>query len=153
MSKIKRPTRNPEDIEVLNIMSLIAEKLDINLKDNDGQIKLKETISNSISNKLASDNSLYGIIAEKMFAYISAVLGGCKYIKSEDSGDFYYSDEEEVRIPDYRVLTSDGNEFLVEVKEFNQRNNNQTFKVTKNYYNRLRNYSKMVERDLLLAIF
>jgi hypothetical protein len=86
-----------------------------------------------------------------MFSYVVASLGGTRLIKQEDSGEVI-SDEPNLRIPDFRVVPKDGEEFLVEVKNC-RRDPRKPFVLTGAYLSSLESYARLVDRPLRIAIY
>jgi len=62
---------------------------------------------------------IYGHLAESLFIQLVAALDNVRLIKQEDAGEVYAQDET-LRLPDFRLVLSDGVVVLVEVKNFRQ---------------------------------
>ena len=63
-----------------------------------------------------------------MFGYGASALGNCTIAKKEDAGELYST------IPDYRLLTLDGNEFFVEVKNCHKATVEYRYRLNRNYF-------------------
>ena len=87
-----------------------------------------------------------------MFAYVAASLGKCIIIKEEDGG-LFLDGMGTLRRPDFRLVTSDNLEFLVEVKNFRARSLERPFRIDEGYLNSLRKYSELMSVPLKFAIF
>jgi hypothetical protein len=95
---------------------------------------------------------VYGYRTQSMFAYVAASLGGCTAIVEEDSGDFFASNPQLLR-PDFRVLTTRGKQYFVEVKNFHQGDAKTPFRIKQDYIARLRAYAKLFSLPLRVAIY
>lgn len=94
------------------------------------------------------DTVKYGAIIEMIFGKILFSLSKCKVIKKEDSGDTY--SEDDIKVPDYRVVLCDGRQFLVEVKETN---GSKIYRLNDEYVKALERYSLLVGNELKIAIY
>src|SRR5438552_725996 len=59
---------------------------------------------------------MYGRRVEEMFEYVTAELALVKALKREDVGTILAEEEQEIAVPDYRILFDGGTEIFVEVK-------------------------------------
>lgn len=64
---------------------------------------------------LSHEGRVAGIRAESVFAAVLTGIGNVLLVKEEDHGDVFYKDDE-VTVPDFRVVLKDGRQLLVEVK-------------------------------------
>jgi hypothetical protein len=87
-----------------------------------------------------------------MFAYLAAALGSCKIIIEEDCGEFFVTSPDFKR-PDFRILTDEGKEFFIEVKNFNQTDPREPFILKSDYAESLQDYANAFKKPLLFAIF
>ena len=87
-----------------------------------------------------------------MFAYLATALGEFRIINEEDSG-YFFSLETSIRRPAFRVVTRNNDEFLVEMKNFHQKNLKIPFKVKSDYLSSLLSYSDAVGREIKFAIY
>lgn len=66
---------------------------------------------------LDSRSRLHGLRVEAMFRAVLVSLGGFRLLVEEDEGQLYYDDAQGTpKLPDYRVVDSDGRQLLIEVK-------------------------------------
>lgn len=72
-------------------------------------------LEQSLPESLQSATLLYGTRTQALFEAVIANLGAVQLVKSEDSGDIYNADEN-LEIPDTRVVLTDGSNLLVETK-------------------------------------
>ncbi len=94
---------------------------------------------------------IHGMRIQTMFAYVAAALGNCRIIKEEDAGEIYV--DEDLRVPDFRVATLDGEEFLVEVKNCHESNPRRDYRFTRRYLDSLRSYAQIMKKKLFIALY
>lgn len=87
-----------------------------------------------------------------MFAHVLGAIGGCKYIKQEDGGAVFASTDD-FEIPDYRVVTNEGQLLLIEVKNFHMKGLRSRFYLQRAYLAKLIAYAEMNHTRLKLAIY
>lgn len=95
---------------------------------------------------------VHGLRVQTMFAYVAAALGGCRIIVEEDAGEFFTA-LSELKRPDFRILTHEGKEFFVEVKNFNQSDPTEPYVLERDYAHHLRDYAAAFQKPLLFAIY
>ncbi|MBO1915693.1 hypothetical protein J4727_00480 [Providencia rettgeri] len=88
---------------------------------------------------------------ESCFSEVVAGLHGCRLIKTEDTGDVIY-DDDEIELPDYRLILKDGRQIFVEVKNCNQPNPKASYFLTNNYVEKLQRYSEINQIPLFCNI-
>jgi hypothetical protein len=72
-------------------------------------------VETALTESLANPSRLYGWHVQGLFEAVVVALGKVRLLKVEDSGRFYYDDTTEVKLPDFRIVTSFGEQILVEV--------------------------------------
>jgi hypothetical protein len=95
---------------------------------------------------------IHGLRTQTMFAYVAAALGRCSIITEEDSGEFF-TGSPEMKRPDFRVLTKQGEEFFVEVKNFHQTDPLKPYVLKCEYANNIQKYADAFRKPLLFAIY
>jgi hypothetical protein len=95
---------------------------------------------------------IHGLRTEAMFTHVAAAMGYCVAIKTEDAGDVYSIDSD-LRVPDFRIVTSAGQELLVEVKNHHPSSPTRDFTVKKDYFESLKRYAMVFNRELYFAIY
>lgn len=73
-------------------------------------------LSDKVQEHRKNPTLVHGFRVESMFAHIAAALGELKIINEEDSGILFSI--QEVRRPDFRVLSRSGDQYFIEVKNF-----------------------------------
>lgn len=147
---ISRQERKPEKFDVIDLYDAIGRNKQYILGNHTDEISFIDSISKSLScNK--TPTIIYGRRVEAMFAYMVASLGRATLIKKEDCGDVFC--ENDVQIPDYRVVFSDDTQLLVEVKNYHQNSAFNSYSMKKSYLDSLSKYSKLMRVDLRIAIY
>lgn len=95
---------------------------------------------------------IHGLRTQAMFAYVAAALGKCVVIKEEGAGELYTSNPA-MRAPDFRIVTVNGQEFLVEVKNHRPRRASSPYSASRTYLDSLQAYAAAFKRPLYLAIY
>lgn len=112
----------------------------------------KQRIGTALKATLQNPNVLHGKRVEAMFAHVLGALGGCKYIKQEDGGAVFASTDD-FKIPDYRVVTNEGQLLLIEVKNFHMKDLRSRFHLQRAYLAKLAAYAEMNHARLKVAIY
>lgn len=147
---INQIKRNPIKFDTVELFSMFAKEYDFNLNSSDDIDKFTLELNKSLKQNI-NPILLYGKRIEKSFAHIVSSLGQCKMIKQEDAGLVFIN--EDILIPDYRILLNDGMQFLVEVKNYNQKNPNKDYVMKNENYSKYLNYSKLMNLPLYFAIY
>ena len=87
----------------------------------------------SIENSKNSDIAIFGKRAEALFAYVAGALGRTALLKQEDTRTLYHS-EDELLLPDYKLILDDGNSYFAEVKNFHNKYPSAKLVVKADYY-------------------
>ena len=147
---LKRQERCPEKFDVLDLFDSIGRSRKFVIGDANDERAFAETISKSLSAN-RTPTMIYGRRVEAMFAYMAASLGKCRLIKKEDSGDLFA--EENVEIPDYRLVLNNGKQMLLEVKNYYQNNSFKAFSLKASYIDGLVCYADLMMIDIYIAIY
>jgi Holliday junction resolvase len=110
--------------------------------------KIIELLSREMSKLFSEKQRVHGFRIENMFSYVAGALGGCKLIKLEDCGSFFAYDSN-IRIPDYRIITNEGEIFLVEIKNCN----NKRIEFKEKYIDELKKYASLNKIPLKIAVY
>lgn len=125
----------------------------ISLNDPGTVTKFSSFVSDAVSGALADQTMIHGIRVEGMFEALLVSLGGYSLLKPEDNGRAY--PDEHFRVPDFRVVLSDGTQWLIEVKNAyirDPRGQKRRF-MTQTYWEKLQNYASATGGQLKLAIY
>jgi hypothetical protein len=148
---MKRIPRHPEKFDALELFSAISRHQGYKIGVGTDVEDFKRRIADSLTAALANANMLHGKRVEAMFAHVLGALGGCQFIKQEDSGAAFGA--EDLEIPDYRVITNDGALLLVEVKNFYMKDFKSRFQLKRSYLKKLQNYADLNRAALKIAVY
>lgn len=149
---MKKLKRNTEKFDVLELFSSMAIKHGYKLTEPTDIKDFVKRVEISIEASKKNNITIFGKRTESLFAYVVGALAEVKLLKQEDSG-FLYSSESAVQVPDFRLTLNCGEQFLVEVKNYHERNPSKKFSIKKNYYDKLKKYSDLNKIELKFAIF
>jgi hypothetical protein len=101
---------------------------------------------------LANEARLHGWRVQNLFEAMIVCLGSIRLIKTEDSGSYYYDEEEvgPIKPPDFRVVRSDGQQVLIEVKNVDPRTYKEAL-VNERDLEQKQQYADLMATRLLLA--
>lgn len=143
-----RIQRDPERFGPLELADCIGTARNIDLAQVGSAISFPDLLGAAQTD----DRLLHGKRVENMFEYVVASLGKARIIKREDAGEITCFDPL-VQPPDYRIVLTDGSEYLVEVKNCHIHGFDQPFSMSKKYLDRLIAYADLFKKPLLLAIY
>lgn len=149
---MKKITRDAEKFDVIDLFAAMAAEHGYKLDDQVSQNAFIDRVRCSIENSKNNDIAIFGKRAEALFAYVAGALGRTALLKQEDTGALYHT-ENDLLLPDYKLILDDGNSYLVEVKNFHNKDPRAKLVVKADYYKKLQKYSVMCNIDLLFAIY
>ncbi len=149
---MKRVSRNAESFDALELYTTLSRQNGYRIGISEDISAFQQKIGASLKATLDNPNVLHGKRVEAMFAHVLGALGGCQYIKQEDSGAAFASSDEFIP-PDYRIVTNSGDVILVEVKNFHMKSLGSRFSLKKSYLKKLVSYSNINKADLKIAIY
>lgn len=149
-SRMTRIRRRPDKFGVLDLFTETAREQGLRLSDPESGTAFVETVSASFTRGIDNPAILHGRRVEGMFGFVAASLGAAKVVKQEDAGEVYATDAS-LKVPDYRIVTENDHEFLVEVK--NRHRQSAPLKLAASYVRGLRAYGELFKRDVKVAIY
>lgn len=149
---MKRLPRAPEKFDALELYSAVSRQQGYRIGMGDDLEDFQKRIGAALKATLQNPNVLHGKRVEAMFAHVLGALGGCKYIKQEDSGAVF-ANTDDFEIPDYRVVTNQGKLLLIEVKNFHMKDLRSRFYLQRAYLAKLTAYAEMNHARLKVAIY
>lgn len=147
----RQDTDHPQS-EFLRILDDFARGKNLSIADETTQAQLLEAVSAAMQESRTNPIRLHGFRIQSMFAYLAAALGNSKIISEEDTGIFFSTDET-LRQPDFRIVTLDGTQFLVEVKNFHSDDATRSYKFKKPYLDSVCAYAEQMGLPLKFAIY
>ncbi len=146
---MQRIQRRNTRIEIVDLFKDLSETDGLLLGDQTDAQRFGVAVAELLSRSQSNPALLYGKRTEAMFAYVAAGLGKCSALKEEDAGDLFAATEN-LQQPDYRIVLSDGAEWLVEVKNCHKL---RRMTLTKKYVAKLLNYGRTFQRPVQLAVY
>ena len=147
--------RHPEDRDQFSLLKSLddfARKKGLSITDPATRDQLVEVLGTSIQDNVDKASRLHGLHAQSMFAYMAAAMGACQLIGEEDSGALFDRDGDLQR-PDFRIITRDGMQMLVEVKNFHPKNPVDKLRLNGGYLRSLKRYAELNTVPLKLAVY
>lgn len=108
----------------------------------------KNSIQNALDEISHEPHRQHGYRVESMFGFVAAALNRCRLVKQEDSG-LCMLDNENTRIPDYRLILKNSNSLFVEVKNCHELKK----KFKQDYIVKLSKYAVLNNLPLKIAIY
>ena len=150
---MKRMRRDPFRFEGLRLLSEHALNAKLAIRDPATIESVIEALRASMAESTKSDTLVHGLRAEAMFEVVVASLGDVIVLKHEDGGEFYSSGDEELRVPDFRVVLADKTQRLIEVKNFYQESASDAHRHRHEYLASLLEYANLMGCELLIATY
>lgn len=110
-------------------------------------------VGSSVDHALSDDILLHGQRTEAMFEALLVALGEYRLLKAEDGGRVHSA--EGLRVPDFRVVLADGEQWLIEVKNVYEVNPlvQRRLLMKRDYRQALEAYAQATGAKLKLAVF
>jgi hypothetical protein len=144
--------RTPIKFEPFRLLAGLAQERRVSIHDGKLGTELLREAEHSIRAALSDDAFLYGHLTESLFEAMVVALGSVRVIKQEDAGTAY-ADDPDIKIPDFRLVLSDGSRLLAEVKNFYQQEGVEEFVLNEAYLKGLQKYADLDASILVLGIF
>jgi len=149
---MKRINRNPEKFEIIDLFDAIGRAWNFTLDDKSSEQQFLENISKTLSRNKNNPVLIHGLRVESMLEYVAASLGKCILIKQEDSGEVC-SAYPNMRVPDYRIVLEDNEQYLVEIKNCHKVKPSSRYTFKKSYIISLTDYAHIFGLYLKIAIY
>jgi hypothetical protein len=110
-------------------------------------------VRSSVDEALSDDIMLHGQRTEAMFEALLVALGEYRLLKTEDGGRVHSASG--LRVPDFRVVLADGEQWLIEVKNVYEADplNQRRLLMNRDYRQALEAYAEATGAKLKLAVF
>jgi hypothetical protein len=142
----------PNPGQSIDLFRMLAQQEGYTFSDPESTEKFINQIREEFAKAKSSPIVLHGFRIQAMFEYVATSLGKCAIVKAEDAGGLHTSDPN-IKIPDLRLLLTDGQEFFVEVKNFYQSSPFEVYKIKKDYKEKLQRYAALFKKDVKLAVY
>lgn len=104
----------PKPFDLLAPLAAFGAERRISLQDPDFKAAFAGYVSSGVERALADARLLHGHRVEAMFEALIVALGEYRLLKPEDGGRVHPAGK--FRLPDFRLVTKDGEQWLIEVK-------------------------------------
>lgn len=148
---MKRISRTQGKFELMRLFDHFAKQRGISMSDPQGHDAFLSALAGEFERHRASGTLIHGLRVQAMFAYVAGALGQCVAIKEEDAGECF-CDDASIIAPDFRLVTMDGEERLVEVKNHHPNDPTSAYSLGSDYFGRLSRYAAIFRRPLYFAI-
>jgi len=149
---MKRISRDHPRFDLMRLLDRYARSRGVSIQDQANHADFLADLARDFEENRSNEILIHGLRIQAMFAYVAAALGSCTAIKEEDAGDFYALDAD-LRAPDFRIVTTDQSEFLVEVKNHRPSGPFADYLLKAEYLDKLRRYAAVFQRELYVAIY
>lgn len=110
-----------------------------------------DRLKTGMDESLANEARLHGWRVQNLFEAMIVCLGSIRLIMTEDAGSYYYNEDAgAVKPPDFRVVRSDGQQVLIEVKNVDPRTYKEAL-VNERDLKQKQQYADLMATRLLLA--
>ena len=142
---------DPLQFDVFDLLDAVGRTHGISIDSADGRDRILDIVKKSaLQNPPATWQ--HGRRAEAMFGYVAAAIGRCSLVKKEDSRPAF-TGHQDMKIPDYRLVTDSGQQLLVEVKNCHRGRLDSRVEFKALYLSQLQAYAALVNAGLRLAIY
>jgi hypothetical protein len=149
---MKRIARNPGKFEPLNLYTAVGREMGYQLDSEVHQTQFVGEVAKQLKASQADLRMLHGKRVEAMFAHVAGALGQCLMVKTEDAGEIFAANQN-MKIPDYRLVLKDRSQMLVEVKNYHGDALKRPYTLGRKYVDQLKRYAELNATPLKFAVF
>jgi hypothetical protein len=136
----------------MSLLAAFGRHNNIELTDPKLVTSFATSAQSDLSTALQDDPFLHGLRVERMFEALVVSLGQFQMLKSEDNGHIH--GRTDLRAPDFRVILTDGEQWLVETKNvYVSDPSKQKTRLSAIYMKSLLDYTALMRTSLRLAIY
>lgn len=140
-------------LDALDLYARVVERTKGAISDPGRFDKALAKVRKGLVEVTSSKSTLHGWRAQALFEAVVASLGRVQLLKLEDSGDAFFAGPA-IKPPDFRIVCSDGDQMLVEVKNLYQKRPETAFRMRAKDLEELQRYAHLVGvKELKLAIY
>ncbi|XXX72072.1 hypothetical protein WMF30_30940 [Sorangium sp. So ce134] len=150
MKKLKRTDRS---IDYIKLLAQHSQLQGIAAYSQEAIRQFGDSVCDGLTSSVSAEHRLRGLRAESLFMAVVSGIGKVQLIKEEDSGELYYTGDD-VQVPDFRIVTANSSQLLVEVKvhQLGESPRSQ-YRLSDRCVRSLRRYSELTGCELRIAIF
>lgn len=150
MKKLERTDRS---IDYIKLFAQHSERQGIAAYSQEAIRQFGDDVCDGLTSSVSAEHRLRGLRAEALFMAVVAGIGKVQLIKEEDSGEVYYAGDE-VQAPDFRIVTANSSQLLVEVKVHQLGGSLRShYRLSDRCVRSLKRYSVLTGCELRIAIF
>jgi len=153
LAAMKKLGREPQKLETLNLFSLLQSGDGSTLYNPASRQSFLAQVDSGLTLALDSEATLHGIRVQSMFQGMVSSFDYVRLLKEEDAGNCYYQMDDEIRIPDFRVVTTKGESLLIETKNYFSKAPMRRYRIRNEDVQALERYAEVVGAPLRLAIY
>jgi hypothetical protein len=150
---MKRVGREPQKLETLNLFSLLQSGDGRTIYNPENKESFLSQVDAGLTRALDSEATLHGIRVQSMFRGMVANLESVRLLKEEDAGECYYQSDDEILVPDFRVVTDKGEALLIETKNHFSKDPLRLYRIRNTDVEALGRYADLVGIPLRFAIY
>ncbi len=150
---MKKVGREPQKLETLNLFSVLQSGDGRAIYDPENRESFLSQIDAGLTRALDSEATLHGIRVQSLFRGMVANLDSVRLLKEEDTGDCYYPCDDDLLVPDFRVVTDKGKAFLIETKNHFSKDPMKRYRIRATDLDALGRYADLVGNPLRFAIY
>jgi len=139
----RRLPRDQVRLDALDLYARVVERTGSAIRDQDRIDKALGSVRDDLVDVTHAESTLHGWRAQALFEAIVASLGRVQFLKLEDAGDVFFSGEP-LKPPDFRIVTGDDEQMLVEVKNFYQKRPKDPYRIRHIDLDALQHYADVV---------
>ncbi|MGH3977351.1 MAG: hypothetical protein ACRDS9_29175 [Pseudonocardiaceae bacterium] len=143
-----RLPREHARLDSLDLYAQVLERTGGPISDTQRINGALSNLRDSLVDVMSTTSTLHGWRAQALFEAIVASLGRVRLLKLEDSGDVFFEGDP-LKLPDFRIVTSDGEQILVEVKNFHQKQPREPYRIRRKDLEELQRYAHLVDVNSL----
>jgi hypothetical protein len=150
---MKRIPRNPIRFDLFGAFASHGQEEKLSLSDPKAAQGFVARVRASINESLQNNQFLHGMWTQSMFEAMVASLGNFQILKHEDAGEVYVADES-LKVPDFRLILKDGQQLLIEVKNYFQgKQPKKPFDISAEYLEGLARYANLMNCSLKISVY
>jgi len=149
---MKRRDTNHTQGTSLRFLAEFARANGLSISEDSTQEQLLSVLKQTLCDTRENPIRLHGFRVQAMFSYLAAALGNCALITEEDSGTFFDAIGTLTR-PDFRLITRDHQQMLIEVKNHHEKNVPQPYAFKESYLESVTRYAELMGLPLKFAIY
>jgi hypothetical protein len=150
---MKKLVRRDAGIDYVKLLAEHSRRVAVATYSAEAIKEFGDELQRSLAATAEATHRIEGLRTEALFGAVVTALGDVSLLKAEDTGDIFYNGED-LQVPDYRIITRERVQLLVEVKTSSDRKfPPKPMSFSHNYIERLRRYAELAGAELRVAIF